>query len=141
MRLEEAQVQDVATTLFGFAGHVIHPCRQITLLLTLGDEPRRRTSMAPFLVVGVPSAYNIILGRLFFSAFMVVFPIGHLMGEVREDQKATQGCYVEIIKEDQKKARTKDKVVKTPTIFEVHVLEEVALTRSTLEEGELVEIV
>lgn len=61
MQLEEAQVQVMATMLFGFAGHTIHPIGQITLPLMLGDEPRRRTSMTPFLVVDAPFAY-VILG-------------------------------------------------------------------------------
>lgn len=63
------------------------------------------------------------------------------MGEVRGVQKVVQGCYVEMIKEDQKRAHTKGKVVDAPTIFEVHVLEEVTPRTSTLEEGKLVEIV
>lgn len=45
-----------------------------------------------------------------------------------------------MIKEEQKRARTKDKVVKTSTVFEVHGMEEATPTRSTLEEGELMEI-
>lgn len=61
MRLEEAQMQALATMLFGFAGHIVHPFGQITLPLTLGDELRRRTSMTPFLAVDTPSAYNVIL--------------------------------------------------------------------------------
>lgn len=81
-------------TLFGFAGHVIHPFGQITLPLTLRDELSRRTNMTPFLVVDAPSTYNIILGQPFLSTFMVTtspyhqkmkFPMGYLVGKVRGD--------------------------------------------------------
>lgn len=48
---------------------------------------------------------------------------------------------MEMIKEDQKRARTKDKAADISAIFEVQVLEKVAPTRSILEEGELNEIV
>lgn len=71
-------------------------------------------------MVGAPSAYNVILGRSFFSTFMVVvssyhqkikFSIGHLVGRVQGDQKIAQDCYVKMIKYDQNRARTKGKVV------------------------------
>lgn len=69
--------------------------------------------MAPFLVVDAPFAYNVILGRSFLSAFMAIaslyhqkikFSIERLVGEVRGDQKAARGCYIEIVRGDQKRA-------------------------------------
>lgn len=109
MQLEEVHVEVVVTALFKFAGHAVHPMGQITLPLTLGDEPSHRTSMAMFLVVDAPSVYNIIMGLPFLSTFMAVestyhqklkFPIGRMAGEVRGDQKAVRGCYIEMVKED-----------------------------------------
>lgn len=94
MQLEAAQIEKVATTLFGFAEHVVHPVKQIILLLTLGDTPSRRTSMALFSVVDAPLTYNVTLGRPFLSTFMdvaspyhqkVKFPIGCLVGKVQGD--------------------------------------------------------
>lgn len=151
MQLEEARIEEVAMTLFGFAGHIIYPVWQITLPLTLGDEPSQRTNMTPFLVVDAPSTYNIILGHSFLSTFMDVaspyyqkikFPIGCLVGEVRGDQKVARGCYVEMVNEDQKRVRVQGKAVgaPAPAIFEVHVLEEMTPRISTLKEGELMEI-
>lgn len=46
-----------------------------------------------------------------------------------------------MIKEDQKRACTKGKVVNVSTIFEVQVVEEAIPTRSTLEGGEFMETV
>lgn len=41
---------------------------------------------------------------------------------------------------DTKRTRIEEQKIKAPVVFEVHVLEESTLKRSTLEEGELVEI-
>ncbi|KAL0457619.1 UNVERIFIED_CONTAM: hypothetical protein Slati_0389100 [Sesamum latifolium] len=55
-------LQPVDTSFYGFAGEVVHPLGQISLPLSLGSEPTRRTRMFRFLVVDRPSAYNLILG-------------------------------------------------------------------------------
>lgn len=36
MHLEDAQLEDVMISLFGFAGHTVHPAGLISLPLTLG---------------------------------------------------------------------------------------------------------
>lgn len=72
MQLGEGQVEEVAMTIFSFAGHVVNPVKQITLPLTLGDAPNKRTNMTPFLVVDALSTYNVILGHPFLSAFMAM---------------------------------------------------------------------
>lgn len=149
MQLKEVQVEVVVTALFGFASHAIHPVRQITLPLTLGNESSHRIGMTMFLVVDVPSAYNIFLSRPFLSAFMVMaspyyqklkFPIGRMVGEVQGDQKAARGCYVEMVKEDQKKVYTKGIEVDVSTVCEVQVLDDVTPKRTAIEEGELINI-
>lgn len=146
MQLEEAQMEEVAMTLFGFAGHVVHLVEKIILSLTLGDAPSRRTSMTPFLVVDTPSTYNVILGHPFLSTFMdvgslyhhkVKFSVGHLVGEVQGGQKETR---VKMVREDQKRACVGGRMVNSSTTLGVHVLEESASRRSTLEKGELMEI-
>lgn len=148
MQLEETQVE-VARALFGFAGHTVHLVGQIILSLTLGDVSSRRISMTPFLMVDVPSTYNVILGCPFLLVFMVVassyhqkikFPIRRLVGEVWRDQKTTQEFYVDIVREDQKRARVEGIVVNASAAVGVHILEESTSRRSILEEGELVEI-
>lgn len=75
IRLEDAQLEDVMMPLFGFTGHVVHPVGHVSLPLTLGKWLSQRTDMTPFLIVDAPYAYNVILGRPFLSAFMMVaFP-------------------------------------------------------------------
>lgn len=148
MQLEEAHIEEAATTLFGFARHSVHPVGQIILPLTMGDAPSRRTIIAPFLMVDALSTYNVILGCPFLSTFMAVaspyhqkikFSVKHLVGEIWGDQKTARGCYVEMGREDQKRAWVEGSLVKELVALGVHVLEKSA-PRSTLEEGELVEM-
>lgn len=98
--------------LFGFIGHVVPLVGQISLPLTLGKQPSQRTCMTPFPIVDAPSAYNVILGRPFLSAFKAIaspyhqkikFPIGQLVEEVRGKQKAARSCYVKMVWADQKR--------------------------------------
>lgn len=62
IQLEDAQLEDVAMPLFGFARHAVHPVEHISLPLALGKRPSQRTSMTPFLIMDTPSTYNVILG-------------------------------------------------------------------------------
>ncbi|KAK4397664.1 hypothetical protein Sango_1241900 [Sesamum angolense] len=52
--------------------------RTISLSLSLGTEPTRRTRMVRFLVVDMPSAYNLILGRLALNTFQAVVSTYHM---------------------------------------------------------------
>ncbi|KAL0433274.1 UNVERIFIED_CONTAM: hypothetical protein Slati_2661700 [Sesamum latifolium] len=63
MQLRDAPLEEVNTSLYGFAGEVVHPRGLISLPLTLGIGPTQKTCILKFLVVDVPSAYNVILGR------------------------------------------------------------------------------
>ncbi|KAL0373901.1 UNVERIFIED_CONTAM: hypothetical protein Sradi_3305800 [Sesamum radiatum] len=56
MQLEDVPLEVVDTSLYGFAGEVIHPKGMISLLLTLGISPLRKTCLLKFLVVDIPSA-------------------------------------------------------------------------------------
>ncbi|KAL0402076.1 UNVERIFIED_CONTAM: hypothetical protein Slati_4237500 [Sesamum latifolium] len=68
--------------------------------------------MVCFLIVDMPSAYNLILGRPALNIFQVVvstyqmklkFPIGDGVGKVKGDQYIARKCYVEAIKSSNKK--------------------------------------
>lgn len=61
-------LQSITTPLFGFFGHAMQPLDQIKLSLSLGEEPRRQTILATFIVVDAPSSYNIILGQPILNA-------------------------------------------------------------------------
>ncbi|XP_074560759.1 uncharacterized protein LOC141816934 [Curcuma longa] len=85
MQIDEADLQPMATSLFRFTGYEVQPLGQITLAISLGEEPLRRTRRVPFTIVDAPFAYNVILGRPTPSAFPVMvstyhrkmkFPIG-----------------------------------------------------------------
>ncbi|KAL0303220.1 UNVERIFIED_CONTAM: hypothetical protein Sradi_6190100 [Sesamum radiatum] len=86
----------------------------ISLPLTLGARARR-TCMLKFLVVDVPSAYNVILGRPTLNAFQAIiskyhmkikFPTPGCVGEVQGDPLQSRKCYIQAVDKGQK--RTSD---------------------------------
>ncbi|KAL0439146.1 UNVERIFIED_CONTAM: hypothetical protein Slati_2397600 [Sesamum latifolium] len=58
MQLGDVSLEKVNTSLYGFAGEVVHPRGIVSLPLTLGAGVARKTCMLKFLVVDVPFAYN-----------------------------------------------------------------------------------
>ncbi|KAL0421021.1 UNVERIFIED_CONTAM: hypothetical protein Slati_3125000 [Sesamum latifolium] len=58
MQLGDVSLEKVNTSLYGFAGEVVHPRGMISLPLTMGRGTARKTCLLKFLVVDVPSAYN-----------------------------------------------------------------------------------
>ncbi|KAL0313201.1 UNVERIFIED_CONTAM: Transposon Ty3-G Gag-Pol polyprotein [Sesamum radiatum] len=71
MQLGDVSLEKVNTSLYGFAGEVVHPRGMVSLPLTMGRETERKTYVLKFLVVDVPSAYNVILGRSTLNTFQV----------------------------------------------------------------------
>ncbi|KAL0406264.1 UNVERIFIED_CONTAM: hypothetical protein Slati_3940300 [Sesamum latifolium] len=65
MGLGDTPLEPVDTALYGFAGEVVHPLGQVLLPLSMGSEPTRRTKMICFLVVDMPSAYNLDIGTTY----------------------------------------------------------------------------
>ncbi|XP_074588641.1 uncharacterized protein LOC141844506 [Curcuma longa] len=43
MQIDEADLAPMATSLFGFTGNEVRPLGQITLAISLGEEPLKRT--------------------------------------------------------------------------------------------------
>ncbi|KAL0405275.1 UNVERIFIED_CONTAM: hypothetical protein Slati_3841400 [Sesamum latifolium] len=78
MQLGDAPLEEVNTSLYGFAGEVVHPRGLISLPLTLGTGPTQKTCVLKFLVVDVPSAYNVILGRPTLNMFQAVISMYHM---------------------------------------------------------------
>ncbi|KAL0420418.1 UNVERIFIED_CONTAM: hypothetical protein Slati_3064700 [Sesamum latifolium] len=62
IELGEVPLEPVDTSLYGFAGEGVHPLGHISLPLSLGSKPARRTRMVHFLIVNMLLAYNLILG-------------------------------------------------------------------------------
>ena len=52
----------IASALTGFTGDSISPLGTTILPITIGEEPRAKIIMTTFMVVDLPSTYNIILG-------------------------------------------------------------------------------
>ncbi|KAL0404542.1 UNVERIFIED_CONTAM: hypothetical protein Sradi_2095000 [Sesamum radiatum] len=107
----DVPLEKVDTLLYGFAGEVVHPRGMISLPLTLGVFPLRKTCLLKFLVVDIPSAYKVILGHPTLNAFRVIistyhlkikFPVVGRVGEVQADIVQARKCYVEAIKRGKK---------------------------------------
>ncbi|KAL0344398.1 UNVERIFIED_CONTAM: Retrovirus-related Pol polyprotein from transposon [Sesamum angustifolium] len=114
MQLGGAPLEAVDTSLYGFAGEVVHPRGMVSLPLTLGTTPFRKTCLLKFLVVDISSAYNVILGRPTLNAFQAVISIYHMkikfpmiggVGEAQVDTLQTRKCYVEATKRGKKRRR------------------------------------
>ncbi|KAL0401892.1 UNVERIFIED_CONTAM: hypothetical protein Slati_4219100 [Sesamum latifolium] len=78
MELGDVPLESVDTSLYGFVGEVVHPLGQISLSLSLGSEPTRRTRIVCVLAVDMPSAYNLILGRPALNNFQAVVSTYHM---------------------------------------------------------------
>ncbi|KAL0437800.1 UNVERIFIED_CONTAM: hypothetical protein Sradi_0487900 [Sesamum radiatum] len=72
-QLGDISLEKVNTSLYGFAGEVVHPRGMISLPLTMGAGTTRKTCMLKFLIVDVPSAYNVILGRPTLTCHLELF--------------------------------------------------------------------
>ncbi|KAL0462550.1 UNVERIFIED_CONTAM: hypothetical protein Slati_0142600 [Sesamum latifolium] len=78
MQLGDVSLEKVNTSLYGFEGEVVHPRGMVSLPLTMGKGTTRKTCLLKFLVVDVPSTYNVILGRLTLNTFQAVVSTYHM---------------------------------------------------------------
>ncbi|KAL0453269.1 UNVERIFIED_CONTAM: hypothetical protein Slati_1305000 [Sesamum latifolium] len=94
MQLWDVSLEKVNTSLYKFAGEVLHPRGMVSLPLAMGRGTTRKACLLKFLVVDVPSAYNVILGRPTLNTFQAVVSTYHIkikfptlggVGEVQED--------------------------------------------------------
>ncbi|KAL0367051.1 UNVERIFIED_CONTAM: hypothetical protein Sradi_3595200 [Sesamum radiatum] len=112
MQLGDIPLKKVNTSLYWFAGEVVHPRGMIPLPLTLGTGTTRKTCMLKFFMVDIPSAYNVILGRPILNAFQLVISTYHMkikfpspggIGEVQGEPFQSNKYYVEAIRKGQKR--------------------------------------
>ncbi|KAL0420349.1 UNVERIFIED_CONTAM: hypothetical protein Slati_3057800 [Sesamum latifolium] len=112
MQLGDIPLETVDTLLYEFAGEVVHPRGMISLPLTLGTSPLRKTCLLKFLVIDIPLAYNVILRCPTLNAFRAIistyhmkikFPVVGGVGEAQADILQAQKCYVEAIKRGKKR--------------------------------------
>ena len=120
--------EPVNTHLRGFSGEKVLPLGSIQMVLTLGEPPCQATTIARFLILDAPSAYNMLLGRPSLNAIkaipsayhmMIKFPTIHGVGMVRGDQRVDRECYT---------ASMKQKAVDNVNVDELDMHDEV-LTR------------
>ncbi|KAL0410804.1 UNVERIFIED_CONTAM: hypothetical protein Slati_3670100 [Sesamum latifolium] len=112
MQLGDVFLEKVNTSLYGFAGEVVHPRGMVSLPLTMGRGPLAR-SLLKFLVVDILSAYNVILGRPTLNTFQAVISTYHMkikfatpggIGEVQGDPLQSRRCYVDAVRRGEKRA-------------------------------------
>ncbi|KAL2228388.1 UNVERIFIED_CONTAM: hypothetical protein Sindi_1818500 [Sesamum indicum] len=63
MGLENIRLEPVKAPLVGFGGSEVASLGMVEFPMSMGDKPKRKTTMMKFLVVDTPFAYNVILGR------------------------------------------------------------------------------
>ena len=73
------KLDPVNTHLRGFSGKKVLPLGSIQLVLTLGEPPYQAATIARFLIVDAPSAYNMLLGRPSLNATKSIPSAYHLM--------------------------------------------------------------
>ncbi|KAL0402118.1 UNVERIFIED_CONTAM: hypothetical protein Slati_4241700 [Sesamum latifolium] len=78
MQLGDVSLEKVNTSLYGFAGEVVYPRGMVSLPLAKGRGTTRKSCLSKFLVVDVPSAYNVILGRPTLNTFQAVVSTYHM---------------------------------------------------------------
>ncbi|KAL0449612.1 UNVERIFIED_CONTAM: hypothetical protein Slati_1517600 [Sesamum latifolium] len=119
MGLENSKFSPVMTPLVGFGGSEVTSMGTIDLPVSMGEEPRRRTTMVRFLVVDTPFAYNVILGQSGLNLFRAVvstyhlkmkFPTKNGIGEVSCDQKEVRRCYNLSLQKGEQEGRPRRKV-------------------------------
>ncbi|RWV95330.1 hypothetical protein BHE74_00031461 [Ensete ventricosum] len=89
----------MTSTLIGFTGDAITPVGIVTLPVTFSDEPRTKTLMVHFMVVDLPSTYNVIIGRPTLNKLRAVvstyhrsmkFPTNAGPGEIKSDPQESR---------------------------------------------------
>ncbi|KAL0420802.1 UNVERIFIED_CONTAM: hypothetical protein Slati_3103100 [Sesamum latifolium] len=122
MQLGDVSLEKVNTSLYGFAGKIVHPRGMVSLPLTMGRGTARKTYLLKFLVVDVPSAYNVILGRRTLNTFQAVISTYHMkikfptpggIGEVQGDPLQSRRCYMDVVHRGEKRGGddTQDKAL------------------------------
>ena len=141
MRIDRERLSPTNTPLVGFGRTRVFPLGMITISITAGNYPQQITRDVTFLVVDCSSAYNAILGQPTLNSWkaltstyhlMIKFPMDYEVGELRENQVATQECYIvmlEMENQQQTMCIGEQRVVVEP----VEELEEVTLDDTKLE--------
>jgi hypothetical protein len=105
--LTEEALTPVDTSVYGLGGPDIRPIGMVDLLVTAGTAPKLKTATITFLVLKMPSPYNVIFGQTAINTFQMVVSLPHQkakfktlhgVGEVRGNLEDAQRCYKSSLK-------------------------------------------
>ncbi|RZR79439.1 hypothetical protein BHM03_00005150, partial [Ensete ventricosum] len=101
--LTDNDLVSLTSALTRFTGDSVSPLGAATILVMLGEESKSKTLMVSFMVVGLPSTYNAIIGRSNLNRLKAVistyyrimkFPIRAGVGEARSYPRESRQCYL-----------------------------------------------
>ncbi|RRT68338.1 hypothetical protein B296_00025839 [Ensete ventricosum] len=104
--LTTTDLSPMNSTLIGFTRDFVVPLGMIVLPITLSQEHQSKTLMVTFMVVGLPTTCNIILGWLTLNRLRAVvstyhramkFPTRAGVREVRSDPRESRRCYLTMV--------------------------------------------
>ncbi|XP_065004107.1 uncharacterized protein LOC135636345 [Musa acuminata AAA Group] len=121
----------MASALIGFTGDSVSLLGTTILPITIGEELRAKTMMITFMVVDLPSAYNVILGRPTLNKLKAVVSTYHRaikfltlvgVGVSQSDPRESRQCYLTSVtlleKSRPQQAPEPHKEARTPTHLE-----------------------
>ncbi|XP_064987292.1 uncharacterized protein LOC135626032 [Musa acuminata AAA Group] len=103
LSLTDGDLTLMGSALIGFMGDSISPLGTTILPVTIEEEPRDKTIMTTFIVVDLPSTYNVILDRPTLNKLKAVvstyhraikFPTSAGVRESRSDAGESRQCYL-----------------------------------------------
>ncbi|KAK3004460.1 hypothetical protein RJ639_019271 [Escallonia herrerae] len=103
MNIPTDRLRKMDTPMYGFSNHPVVFEGIIALSVMIGTPPTQANLMLDFVVVKVPSAYNVILGRPALNQLQAMVSTYHLkmkfptedgIGELKGDQTTAHQCYV-----------------------------------------------
>ncbi|XP_064979403.1 uncharacterized protein LOC135620407 [Musa acuminata AAA Group] len=101
--LTKEELTPMASALTRFTGDSISLLGTTILPVTIGEEPKAKTIMTTFMVVGLPSTYNVIFGRPTLNKLKAVVSTYHRaikfltwagIGESRSDPGESRRCHL-----------------------------------------------
>ena len=125
LKLDPKRFRPFESPLVSFNGDKVYPRGIVTLTVTAGSYPLQVTNKHNFLVVDLPSSYNVIIGRPMLNhwkaatstyCLKVKFPMEQGIGEIKEDQVLARECYQAVLASRENHTWTIEE--KTPEIVE-----------------------
>ena len=106
LKVDPKRLRPFESPLVSFSGDKVYPQGIVTLTVTAGSYPLQVTNRHNFLVVDLPSSYNVIIGRPTLNRWKaatstyclkVKFPTKQGVGKIRGDQVLARECYQAVL--------------------------------------------